>query len=202
MKLAETRPQLQWEGIQDAQRCYIQIARDPYFHKLLVAQDLSTTDTYQPNFELTAGKYYWRVAARNAQGELGPFATVHAFTIKPPQTQSAHEDGEVTAALPPILQTPRVYEYRLDFQWSEAFFNQDRWKYHFQIAYEPDFTHLLVDTQTSERRISLPLPTPGRYYYRLRGFDAQNRAGLFSAIHWIDVPLLNHTPKKTNRSSP
>lgn len=201
-KIAETRPKLQWEGMEDAQGCHIQLARDPYFQKPLITQDLPTTGTYQPTFELTAGKYYWRVAARNAQGELGPFAKAHAFTIGPTQAKSAPEGGEITAALPPILQAPRVRQDGLDFIWTEAFFNEDRWEYQFQIAYEPDFNTLLVDTRTSQRRLSLPLPTPGRYYYRLRGFDAEDRAGLFSAIHWIDIPLITNTPGTFKQAAP
>ncbi len=194
-KLAETRPPLQWEGIQDAHGYYIQIATDPYFHKHMIAQDLPTTETYQPNFEFTSGYYYWRVATRNAQGELGAFAKAHAFTIEPTPATTPHEGGEITAARPPVLHPPGLYEDRLDFTWTEAFFNADRWKYHFQIAYEPEFNHVLVDTLASERRLSLPLPPPGRYYYRLRSFDAADRAGLFSAIHWVDIPLLNRNPR-------
>jgi hypothetical protein len=197
-KLSETRPKFQWENTEDAHACHIQLAKDPYFQNILITQDLLTTDTYEPGFDLSAGKYYWRVATRNPQGKLGHFTKTHAFAIELAQAKKTSERAEVTALLPPTLQPPRVYEYRLDFEWKEPFFNEDRHKYQFQIAYDPDFNHLLVDTQTSERRLSLPLPTPGRYHYRLRGFDAEDRPGVFSAIHWIDIPLINRTPGVPN----
>jgi hypothetical protein len=86
----------------------------------------------------------------------------------------------------------------------ETLFNEDRQKYQFQIAYDPDFNYLLVDTQTSQRRLSLPLPTPGRYHYRLRGFEAEDRPGIFSAIHWINIniPLIHHSPGVRNLLPP
>ena len=197
-QISETRPKLQWKGTGDTNTYHIQLAKNPYFQNVLITQNLPTTDTYTPGFDLSLGKYYWRVASRDSRGKLGPFAKAHAFTIEMAQQEKMSARSDITASLPPILQPPRAYEHRLDFEWTEPFFNADRQKYQFQIATDPDFDHLLVDIQISERRLSLPLPTPGRYHYRLRGVDAEDRPGMFSAIHWIDVPLINRTPGPSN----
>ena len=85
-----------WEPTKDASAGHIQLAKDPYFQNILITQELPATDTYEPGFDLSDGKYYWRVATKNPHGELGPFAKAYAFTIAMTQPKITSERIDIT----------------------------------------------------------------------------------------------------------
>jgi hypothetical protein len=93
-----TRPEFAWNAVAGASSYRLQVANNPTFTPMRL--NLTLTDaSYTPNTDLPEGSIYWRVASRDAAGNLSQFCPSDRFEIDvaPPPSISGlatNSDGE------------------------------------------------------------------------------------------------------------
>ncbi|MBI3159526.1 MAG: hypothetical protein HYZ26_08020, partial [Chloroflexi bacterium] len=137
---------------------------------------------------LPDGKYYWRVRARNVNGEAGAWAAARYFTIDttPPGGPNLTAPADLAAVRGPATHTWSVpssaYRYQLQYSTASDFA---------AIAYEsPELTtykYKPAFTQT------------GVFYWRVRARDLAGNWGAWSAARsYTILPLLTVAPVLTS----
>jgi hypothetical protein len=169
--------QLVWSRVSSASFYHLQLGTDSGFVAGLVKNDSSIVDTFRLVNGLTLGtKYYWRIAARNAEGR-GPYSSIFHFTTAsqlPPQVQLVAPETQV--AIP--ADTAR-------FIWRSGGAGIDR--YWFEIAIDPAFTFRVIDSSlTDTSTVRRQLNAGSTYYWRVR---ARNLGGwgAFSEVRTFTV---------------
>ncbi len=169
--LQET-PTLNWARLQGDLRYHVQVAADPEFSDVVFDRaeiaDNETTLT-EP---LPIGKYYWRVAAIDREGD-GPFS-----------------DGQLLRRIPPApeLDAADISEQTLMIRSRGGLPGQT---FHFQMAEDEEFSELLVDQRTEQPGFEIPRPDAGEYFVRVRTIDPDGFIGPFGAPQTVDVPYDN-----------
>lgn len=168
----DPRPRYRWTLSQSAVGYRFQLARDAAFEDLLVELTGLVGDSVRPVDALEPGDYFWRIGARSADGELGPFGDPLGFTFRrqPPS---------------PRLEPPELGRKGITFRWAEG---DRRRSYRFQLARSPDFAEPRIDRQVDAPEITLPRLRPGTWYMRAQALDPDGFAGPFSDTQTIDVP--------------
>jgi hypothetical protein len=160
-----------WAKPANAQRYRLQVAATPDF----AAPLLDESDIEQPGYEwrLRPGAYHWRVATIAAGNDQGPFSDAQAFT-----------QAEIPAS--PQLQPPQRDEAGLVFQWPAPAPGQT---VQFQVASDPRFENIVLDTRTQAARAVLPDPRAGVYFLRARTIDdADGYEGDYGDTQRVEVP--------------
>ena len=167
--LLENNPEFNWARQQESSRYHLQVANSPDFSELLV--DISNIDDNELTVteELTLGKYYWRVAAIDQDGD-GPFS-----------------DGQLFRRIVPApeIEAPDISDETLTIRSRSGLPGQT---YHFQMSDDESFSDLLVDKYTDEPGFEIPRPGGGEYFIRVRTIDPDGFVGPFAAPQSIDVP--------------
>lgn len=167
--LIEESPEFVWSKRENIDRYHFQFAADEEFQQLLidlsdVADTSVTVSEQQP-----VGKYYWRVAAIDEDGD-GPFS-----------------DGQLMRRILPApeLEAPEISDESLMIRSRKGLPGQ---RYHIQMAASEDFEDLILDQQAEEPIFEIPRPDGGEYYVRIRTIDPDGFVGPFGAVQTIDVP--------------
>jgi len=118
---------------------------------------------------LKIGKYYWRVAAIDEDGD-GPFSDPQLIRRIPPA---------------PKLEEPEMTDDTLVLNFRKGLPGQ---KYQVQMAKDEAFTQLVIDKQLEEPKLEQPLPESGEYLVRIRTIDPDGFIGPFGSPQVIEVP--------------
>lgn len=168
----DARLRYRWTRSRSAVAYRFQLARDAAFEDLLIELTGLVDSSVRPVDALEPGDYFWRVGARDADGELGPFGDPLGFTFRrqPPSPQ---------------IGTPEVGRKGITFRWSEG---DSRQSYRFQLDRSPDFAEPWIDREVDVPEITLPRLGPGTWYMRAQTLDPDGFAGPFSDTQAIDIP--------------
>lgn len=167
--ILEETPTFKWSQNKAAKGYHLQISKSEDFADILVDIKRDAGETLTLEKPLEIGKYYWRMATIDGDGD-GPFSD--------PQL--------LRRILPaPKIEMPEMTEDALVFRFRKALPGQ---KYQVQIAEDEQFTVLLTDEQIEEPILELPTPDSGEYFVRIRTIDSDGFIGPFSAPQVIEVP--------------
>ena len=90
----DTSPELSWKKVTYGSKYHVQIAYDTKFVNIEINTEAVYPGGTFTSPDLSEGKYYWRVQARNSEGTYGKYSTTGTFTI------------DTTPPLPPVLVSP------------------------------------------------------------------------------------------------
>lgn len=150
---------LAWLPAAEAAGYRLQLARDTAFTTLVAERD---TDALSIDPALPAGEYQWRIASRRTNGERGPWS----------------EPALLSVRKAPGAAVLTVYNGRARFAWP----GEPGRIHDFQLARDAGFRDLLVEQRIGEPAVTVPLPSSGSYYMRLRATDPDGVAGPWSAV--------------------
>ncbi len=165
----ETRPTFEWARPEGAGSYRLQLARNHRMDDPILDEVVPAKTRYVPAEDLPTGLYFWRVAAFDAKGDLGPMGFAQQFRILP---------------LPPDNEPPLLDDSGLTFHWRPGTQGQ---RFGIQLATDAEFTQLLADTETEEPSFHLANPTPGTYFMRVKTIDVDGAAGPFGETQSIEV---------------
>lgn len=158
-------PTLTWNASAGAQSYHVQVSLADDFASLTIDDDALATTTYVVSDALVPSEtYYWRVRARNADGD-SPWSNVWSFTT------AAAAPAQVTLGAPADGATGVAPDGTLSW---EAVGTAEG--YDLQVATTADFASSVVDEEgLSETSYTLALAGGTLYYWRIRG---RNSAGV------------------------
>lgn len=167
--LIEESPEFTWSQQKNIEKYHFQIAKDESFSNILI--DKPTIDEIELTIgeELSLGKYYWRVAAIDQNGD-GPFS-----------------DGQMFRRIVPApeLEEPEISDDSLVIRSRKGLPGQ---KYHFQMANNETFNELIVDKRTDHPNFETARPDGGEYFIRTRTIDPDGFIGPYSKPQSINIP--------------
>ena len=168
--ILEEMPTFKWSQNKAAKGYHLQISETEDFVDILVDVSSSSEDaSLTLEKPLKIGKYYWRMATIDQDGD-GPFSDPQLLRRIPPA---------------PELEEPEMTEDTLVFRFRKGLPGQ---KYQVQMAKDEAFTQLVIDEQLEEPKLEQPLPEGGEYFVRIRTIDSDGFIGPFSAPQVIEVP--------------
>lgn len=167
--LLQESPEFTWSSQQQTLSYHLQLATDQAFTNIVVDKVGLESNEVTIEQKLELGKFYWRVAAVDRDGD-GPFS-----------------DGQMFRRIPPApeLEAPDISDETLVVRSRAGLPGQ---RYHFQMAEDDNFSELLVDKETDEPWFEIPRPAGGEYFIRIRTIDPDGFIGPFGAAQSIDVP--------------
>ncbi|AWV06786.1 FecR family protein [Marilutibacter maris] len=164
------RPRFEWTRPEQASEAVLQIADAPAFDRLL-SDNVVRQTRKRADDDLAPGRYWWRIASRDADGRQGPFGDVLSFEISDqpvdPGLETQAERGQVT------------------LQWQQGAPGQ---RYRVQIARKPDFADPFVDREVDTPQLQLDRPHGGRWYIRVQLLDDDGYAHPFGPVQEARFP--------------
>jgi len=167
----QAQPRFEWAKVDGAVASVLQVATDPAFLHPLVEQRTSgqrwrTTDA------LPEGRYYWRVASLDAQGQQGRYGQ-----SMPLQRSDVPVD--------PSLQQLQPGKRMLTLRWQAS---DGHPRYRVQIARNAAFSKLLLDREVDAPEVTLKQPwRGGTLHVRVQQIDDDGYAGAFSATQQVKL---------------
>ena len=167
--LLENDSEFNWSRVQGTAQYHLQISNSQDFSEVLLDQSDIVNNEITITEKLTLGKYYWRIAAVDQDGD-GPFS-----------------DGQLFRRIVPApdLEQPDITDDTLIIRSRSGLPGQS---YHFQMSDDESFSELLVDKRTDEPGFEIARPSGGEYFIRVRTIDPDGFVGPFAAAQSIDVP--------------
>ncbi|MDH5683103.1 MAG: T9SS type A sorting domain-containing protein [candidate division WOR-3 bacterium] len=165
-------PTFQWSIVPGAENYQIQVTDDSLFLTTIINMVVNT-DTFTPTTPITPdGTFYWR--ARAGVGSVWTsWTNSYRFFL------------DATPPMPCTLNSPvngeTLWTTTPTFLWSEI---SDAASYQIQIATDPFFTGMEIDTMLIERGFPSPPLAFGSHYWRVRAFDAAQNSSAWT-IPWV-----------------
>lgn len=162
---------VKWMKVGDAVGYHIQIAQDSAF-KSIVEEQTGLTGTEYSTSSLLLKTYYFRVSSIAKDGYEGVWSRVVGFAL---------------AVLPPapLLERLQISEEEVNFRWRSA---GGETTYHFQMASDSAFQHILVDRKVDRAEMTEKKPdAPGIYYVRASGISPEGHEGKFSSANSFEI---------------
>lgn len=166
----QARPRFEWTRSAEAQATVLQVARDEHFEQLLV-DTVVERERVRPDVDLAPGRYFWRLASRDAQGRQGPFGQALAFDVSDAPPDPGLENDQAKG--------------RVTLRWQGGEPGQ---RHHVQVARDAAFTRLLVDEVVDAPQIELDRPFGGRWYIRVQTLDDDGYAAPFGPSQELRFP--------------
>jgi surface antigen len=162
-----------WQAAENAASYQFQIANTRNFASLyqdITAGGLSQTVT---GLKWTP-VYYWRVRALNAEGVAGSWSSVWTIQITGPAApmQISPNDRAVTNDTTPTLAWNAVAGVT---------------GYQIHLAYDKNFNYRIADVHQGELSWTAPVLKDGTYYWRVRGYGANQFHGTWSKTWRVTV---------------
>ncbi len=167
-QVAMPRPAFGWAEVEGAADYRVQVARDADFADLVVdAGALRKTRSRTPQ-DLAPGVYHWRVAARDAAGNEGPYSAAERFEVipAPPRELQVRKDERI-------------------LRWQAA---DDGSRYRVQVARRADFTRPVIDRVVDAPELDLRELGGGRWHVRVQAIHADGYAEPFDPPQTIRLP--------------
>lgn len=159
---------LAWAGAPLATGYLLQLARNSAFSGDIAEHKLPEVTLVQTTLE--PGEWHWRVASLNAKGEPRSFSPVQGFLVQP-------------LPKPPEQVTGKAAPGQAAFAWSAA---SGVARYGFELRNGLGTAVAAQETATPGLRVEGV--KAGRYTWRVRGLEADGKAGEWGADHPIIVP--------------
>jgi hypothetical protein len=160
--------ELAWAPSDDASGYQVQIASAADFAALLREQTVGTGTSLQLE-ELPVARYFWRVAARRADGALSEWSSVRSFEQRPapiaPQLELV--DGKAFSA-----------------SWTA----QPGQAVRVQVSRDREFGATVSDQAGVAAPFVFPKASPGKYYVRTQFTDADGYVGPWTGAAEVEVP--------------
>ena len=169
--LVDARPTFRWTRANPAWHYRLQIfagadpAAPPYDEQVLALASA------QPRIDLDSGNYRWRVAAIDpARARQGPWG----------------DSQGLRRVLPgPGVEPPKLEPGAVTLRWSAQPHTR---AYGLQVAREPGFGELLLDTKTTQAQHRLEQLKPGPHHVRTRSIGEDGYTGPWGAAQVFTVP--------------
>ncbi|MDR0182054.1 FecR family protein [Lysobacter arvi] len=167
----QRKPRFEWARSEGAVRAHVQIARDAAMNDRVAAlrsDDLRTraADPLQP------GSYWWRVAAEDADGQVGLFGEALPFEIAEPPADAG-------------LSTPASDDGRLVIRW-RAF--RDAPRYRVELSRDAAFDDVRLNETVSVPELRVARPGGGRWFVRVHAFDQAGDEVQIGGVQEIRLP--------------
>lgn len=175
-RLSLETPEFRWSRPVNAIGYHFQLAPDRQFKELLVDSAEVETEHLSVPQRLPPGHYYWRIATRSEDGEIGPWGDVQYFK---------------RLAAAPDLKPPEVQADGVLFRWSSGLPGD---RYEFQLARDAAFTQLVHSEISSESKVRIEHLGSGNYFLRVRTLDGEGDAEPLGLPHSVHIPLTNYWP--------
>ncbi|WP_329743129.1 FecR domain-containing protein [Dyella sp. A6] len=173
-KVRDPRPQFRWTESSEAKSYDWQLASDAQFAHVLAERPQIDNDHVRAPAVLPLGRYYWRIASRDAQGNLGPYTDALPFErVAPPPA--------------PSVGAPKSSKHELTLGWSAGKPGQH---YRIQLARDAQFTHPLVDRMLDTPSLQMRKPHSGTWYVRVRTIDTDGYAGAWGPVQKFRLPCI------------
>jgi len=167
--LLEDGVEFSWSNQEGTEQYHLQISNTADFSKILVdISDINDSEITVTN-ELPLGKYYWRIAGVDHDGD-GPFCDAQMFRRIVPA---------------PEIEAPEFTDDTLTIRSRKGLPGQS---YHFQMSDDESFSELLIDKRTDEPSFEIDKPNGGEYFIRVRTIDPDGFVGPFAKPQSIDIP--------------
>lgn len=167
------RVELAWSAAAEAQGYVLQMSPSPGFDREVLERRLEVITRHTET--LPAGEWHWRLASLDDQGLRHGWGMADRFLVQPlpaaPSVESRTEGGQA------------------HFAWATLPGAQS---FEFELGANETLSVPLERRQTDATRLALAL-VPGKYWWRVRGVEADGRAGAWSAAS--PVILLPPPPK-------
>ena len=167
--LLEEKPIFVWSKNKISLGYHFQLSKTIDFSEVLINVNNTKEGEFTPDEPLNIGKYYWRVAAIDQDGD-GPFSDPQLLRRIMPA---------------PEMDAPEISEDSLVIRFRSGLPGQ---KYQVQMAADEVFTELLRDEQLSAPELEIPIPGPGEYFVRIRTIDPDGFIGPYGSAQAIDIP--------------
>jgi hypothetical protein len=167
----QPRPRFEWARSEGAVRAHVQIARDAGMADRVAelrSDDLRT----RAADALVPGRYWWRVAAEDADGQIGLFGEALPFEIADPPAD-------------PGLSEPSTDDGRLVIRW-RAF--RDAPRYRVELSRKADFSDVRVNEVVATPELRVARPGGGRWYVRVHAFDQAGDEMRIGGVQEIRLP--------------
>jgi hypothetical protein len=169
--LFQPRPQFEWSRSEGAVRTHLQIARDPAMRERVA--DLRTDELrIRAHDALPTGKYYWRVAAEDRDGNVGLFGEALPFEVAEPPAD-------------PGLSPPATDGGQLVIRW-RAF--RDAPRYRVELSRRADFADIRVNEVVTTPELRTRRPGGGRWYVRVHASDQAGNEVQIGGVQEIRLP--------------
>ncbi|MDR3392794.1 MAG: FecR domain-containing protein [Sulfuriferula sp.] len=169
-KLSGEHVTFNWTLADDAASYHLQIAQQADFHTITTDADKLSGNTYTPAQALAPGVYFWRIASIRSDGDRGPYGDVRQFTLKP-----------MPATPPP----PVIGADSIQLSWS----GEPGQTYELDIARDRQFKEALQHYTLSKPEISLPKPSWGIWFFRVRATDADSYVNPYTTTQRFEIPF-------------
>ena len=170
-RLHDAKPQFSWEASRTA-AYRLEVARDEAFTEILLTIDNEEGTSAQPGDDLSPGRYHWRVASLDKEGEQGPHSPSRSFSIRPLPS-------------PPGSIETRGMENGVRIEWPAV---NGAVRYRVQLARDPAFEEILSETTSTATHVEQPTLPAGTLYVRVRSIDADGVAGPFGETRSVVLP--------------
>ena len=167
--LLEQQPEFSWSSQQGIEKYHLQVSNTQDFTEILTDISDITDNEVTISEDLNLGKYYWRIAAADQDGD-GPSSDAQMFRRIIPA---------------PEFETPDITEDTLIIRSRSGLPGQT---YHFQMSDDVTFSDLIVDKYTDTPGFEIPIPNGGEYFIRVRTIDPDGFVGPFATAQSIDIP--------------
>ncbi len=166
-----TRPRFQWTSPAEARSYRFQLSADADYQTILAENDAVATTGLESPVELGAGEYFWRVATRDAGGEVGPFGDTQTFELRP------------TPLAPAEAQT-QIGEDVVDLRWPAGLPGQI---YEVQFASDETFSADLRSELLDKPELTMSRPEKS-LWFRVRTIDIDGHQGPYGTVQRILIP--------------
>ncbi|HNW28877.1 MAG TPA: FecR domain-containing protein [Spirochaetota bacterium] len=165
-----------WQGSRDFTGYDFRIARDREFKNIIYNRKIDV-NFHKPKLALAKGTYYWSVSGLTAAGVSSPRSQLRAFTVvgaQPPGLLGPDADAAVNA----------IGTKTMTFRWSGV--NGAR-RYRFELSRDREFKKMVKSDTVSEPSLSVPMPAPGVYFWRVRVLGDDGGAVSASGVRQLTV---------------
>lgn len=166
------QPPLSWTESLDIAGYQLQLASIENFASTLVDVSITDVTEFTPTEELVPGTYYWRVAARDNDGSLGPYGDARTFTYTPPSPT-------------PDLAPPEVGDDGMVLFLSELDEGQ---KFIVQVARDTEFEKIVADERLAESKFVFKPKKGGKHYIRTAVVESDGYVGEYGNTQEVTIP--------------
>ena len=170
---------LSWKAPAGALKYDLDLALDTGFTQIFrFERNITSLNVLYDNLAETTD-YYWRVRAKNLEGE-SKWTTTHHF-----------KTGYIRPQVPTLIYpTNGAYKIPIDVElkWSVSNYAQS---YHLQFASDANFQNLLIDTLGLDTTVySIQgLDNNRKYYWRVEALNIQGSSGYSTTFSFLTIPL-------------
>lgn len=158
-----------WSGQREINHYHLQIAKDYKFSDIIIDKQVKNETGLSVAEQQTLGKYFWRVAAVDKDGD-GPFSDGQMFRRIVPA---------------PAWEAPDISDDTLVIRAKKGLPGQT---YQMQMSDDETFQNVLFDMTSENPQFEMPRPDGGEYFIRLRTIDPDGFNGPFAKPQSIDIP--------------